>query len=1270
MPQSVPEASGSGLSEEPRKEEERAAKEIHFMGDKHKVPELPESPNCSSLIALYLQGNYELTAIPPLFFQRMALLQVLDLSGTSIKSLPKSLPQLVALKKLFLRGCQLFMELAPDVGKLRNLAELDLDETQIMDLPKEIGKLLKLRHLTLSFYHVCGKKKLKSKKLIDPESISFLSQLTKLSIDVDPADKRWDDSVEAVVKEVSKSKTLRTLSLYLPKFQLLCNTSLIYPSLSRFTFTVGHHKRRTISRVPHEVEAGFRNWDKCLKFVNGENIPVEIKMVLKYSTSFFLDHHATTMNLSEFGMENMKKLKFCLLAECNKMETLIDGEMHYERDEDDQSESDPASVEHVLESLEYLSIYYMENLGSIWRSGPKHYVCMSKLKFLALHTCPQLSNIFSFTLLENFVSLEEIILEDCPQVTSLVSYAAVKPVLSDNIFLPSLKILLLLYLPELVSISNGLLIAPKLESIGCYNCPKLKSISKKEFSSKNLRIIKGECQWWEALNWKETEWGNQPDHLMRIFSPIDSEKDVMTQLAENRDPLEVTVENEGLEPDNEKLVEVPIQDHKSQWSGYTEKKTTGRDLTTSSETPWLRTCDAPEQAWGFSLEKELAEWLEDSKISEVDIDEDETKAKRWICTENEKKGVIGSSSRTAIGNRTVFRTKSDVEELDDGYEWLKCGTIKKEIVEEIPSLYRGFYKCWTWGCLVQKTVERDPLDPSFLIITYEGTHTHNPHYDTSSNLFSQVFHDHWADNVEDATGVAKTISPTKGYRDVIEASLQDKGPHPEYAGIPQASVRGESLQSEVQNLIHQFSKHVEGQQPDGTAAELRFLVHNEVEQFLKGIRNELTGRYPPPRIQSAGGRELRLNFKTRMPPLLYTGMKVVGEQEIAICVVLLDAMSGTVVQTVPESAAKLNVVVLDGDFNKAADGDWTKEEFEKSEVRERVGKRPLLTGELQVTLNEGVGTLGHITFTDNSSWIRSRKFRLGLKVAPGYCEGIRVREAKTEAFIVKDHREELYKKHYPPSLHDRVWRLEKIAKDGSFHTKLIKAGILTVKDFLRLLVRDPVRLRNILGIGLSKKIWEIIVKHAKTCVLGRDLYVYYSDQTISTGVVFNSIDELTGLIADGQYLTLESLNYNQKVFADSLVKRAYENWHQVIEYDNKILNTLVLPSPIIGEIAEQSLNQQSISLLYNKPSDLYLFPQPSDLTTSSTITQVSEIISPTPFGRRKADIGEDVPEAKKQKHAKLAKTAVIMCGTGDFRDVVQRMTGMTTDTLASTRRIT
>lgn len=139
---------------------------------------------------------------------------------------------------------------------------------------------------------------------------------------------------------------------------------------------------------------------------------------------------------------------------------------------------------------------------------------------------------------------------------------------------------------------------------------------------------------------------------------------------------------------------------------------------------------------------------------------------------------------------------------------------------------------------------------------------------------------------------------------------------------------------------------------------------------------------------------------------LFTGGKVEGEQGAAIHIVLLDVNTGYVVTSGPESSVKLDVVVLEGDFNNEDEEGWSQEEFESHIVKEREGKRPLLTGELQVILKEGVGTLGDLTFTDNSSWIRSRKFRLGLKVTSGCCEGIRIREAKTDAFTVKDHRGE------------------------------------------------------------------------------------------------------------------------------------------------------------------------------------------------------------------------------------------------------------------------
>lgn len=384
---------------------------------------------------------------------------------------------------------------------------------------------------------------------------------------------------------------------------------------------------------------------------------------------------------------------------------------------------------------------------------------------------------------------------------------------------------------------------------------------------------------------------------------------------------------------------------------------------------------------------------------------------------------------------------------------------------------------------------------------------------------------------------------------------------------------------------------------------LRRVVSEEVERALAklGPARLSNGRpSSPKRLEGPDGRNLQLHFKSRMSLPLFTGGKVEGEQGAAIHIVLIDANTGHVVTSGAESSIKLDVVVLEGDFNNEDDEGWTQEEFDSHVVKEREGKRPLLTGDLQVVLKEGVGTLGELTFTDNSSWIRSRKFRLGLKVASGFCEGIRVREAKTEAFTVKDHRGELYKKHYPPALNDEVWRLEKIGKDGSFHKRLNNAGIFTVEDFLRLVVRDAQKLRNILGSGMSNKMWEALVEHSKTCVLSGKLYVYYHDDSRNIGVVFNNIYELSGLIANDQFQQVDSLSDSQKVYVDTLVKKAYDNWSQVVEYDGKSLVSFKQ-----SKRSNVSRNEYSVgSIEYPRSSNNQLMPPRVPLVGSSDSTSV------------------------------------------------------------------
>ncbi|EAY98838.1 hypothetical protein OsI_20783 [Oryza sativa Indica Group] len=70
--------------------------------------------------------------------------------------------------------------------------------------------------------------------------------------------------------------------------------------------------------------------------------------------------------------------------------------------------------------------------------------------------------------------------------------------------------------------------------------------------------------------------------------------------------------------------------------------------------------------------------------------------------------------------RIAFRTKSEIEILDDGYKWRKYG---KKSVKNSPNP-RNYYRCSTEGCNVKKRVERDKDDPSYVVTTYEGTHNH------------------------------------------------------------------------------------------------------------------------------------------------------------------------------------------------------------------------------------------------------------------------------------------------------------------------------------------------------------------------------------------------------------------------------------------------------------------------------------------------------------------------------------------------------------------
>ncbi|XP_050381386.1 calmodulin-binding protein 60 B-like isoform X2 [Argentina anserina] len=360
----------------------------------------------------------------------------------------------------------------------------------------------------------------------------------------------------------------------------------------------------------------------------------------------------------------------------------------------------------------------------------------------------------------------------------------------------------------------------------------------------------------------------------------------------------------------------------------------------------------------------------------------------------------------------------------------------------------------------------------------------------------------------------------------------------------------------------------------------RTVVRDELEILLiPHLRGSSTSRPPLQLGSSSGARGLQLHFINKLPSTIFTGSRAETEEGKPLQIVLRDAATQNVISLGPLSSVKIEVLVLNSEFGADDQEDWTEREFTNGLVRQREGKRPLVTGEVTLNLKEGVCSLNDIVFTDNSSWIRSRKFRLAARViAKGPGEEVRIREAISEAFQVKDHRGELYKKHHPPCLNDEIWRLEKIAKDGAFHKRLSERGISNVKDLLQAYVKDQSWLRSCFG-SIPNKMWDTIMEHALTCVIDEQkLYAY---QRPNATLLFDSIYKLVGAIIEEQFCPLDQLTPSQKVMVENLKLQAYRNEANMLLMDASAVFSLARPVPSLqpepfNTISNSELPQYSV----------------------------------------------------------------------------------------------
>ncbi|GMY04834.1 probable disease resistance protein At4g27220 isoform X1 [Fagus crenata] len=263
--------------------------------------------------------------------------------------------------------------------------------------------------------------------------------------------------------------------------KVLRNMALKISSKSK-TFKVLVKTREGLQEPPNAVE-----WQqRCFKFANGEGVNPVISEVLAETDAFGLIGHKGASRLSDFGIENINRMRVCLIEGCDEIETIVQGNCV------DRS---------ALEWLEKMCISNAQKLESIWE-GPVHAGSLTRLTSLTLQRCPKLKKIFSNGMIEQLFKLEHLSVEECPEIEEIITNSENTGLEPEA--LPKLRTLVLSGLLKVESIcTDDSLKWPTLERITISRCQLLTRLPLNKENAPYLRCIEGDQLWWTALEWKE-----------------------------------------------------------------------------------------------------------------------------------------------------------------------------------------------------------------------------------------------------------------------------------------------------------------------------------------------------------------------------------------------------------------------------------------------------------------------------------------------------------------------------------------------------------------------------------------------------------------------------------------------------------------------------------------------------------------------------------------------------------------------------------------------
>ena len=380
------------------------------------IKELCIPPECKNLVTLLVQHNIKLESLCPTFFEFMPSLRVLDLSHTSITTLPDC-KTLTKLKYLNLSHTRI-ESLPGEFWVLKELTHLDLSVTKALtDTFDSCSKLHKLRVLNLfrSNYGI---------RDVNDLNIDSLKLLEFLGITI-----YAEDVLKKLTKTHPLAKSTQCLSLkHCEKMQLI--------QISDFTHMVqlGELYVESCPDLEQVIADSDKQKASCLQVLTLSKLPALQTVLIGPSPHHFRNLLEITISNCQqlqdvtwvLKLESLEKLS---IYHCHELDQVVQETVNEVESKSsgieqgsiqscrrENSFSEGQEIHGMVERWDEYAKHYQNMTKSGRTNGIEHHVGFLKLRTLVLTDLPKLGKI---CIPRDFPCLESIRVDGCPNLRTI-----------------------------------------------------------------------------------------------------------------------------------------------------------------------------------------------------------------------------------------------------------------------------------------------------------------------------------------------------------------------------------------------------------------------------------------------------------------------------------------------------------------------------------------------------------------------------------------------------------------------------------------------------------------------------------------------------------------------------------------------------------------------------------------------------------------------------------------------------------------------------------